>query len=81
MKWIAALWVVVLIALHQDIWFWKDKTLVFGLMPIGLLYHALFAVTASLTMWMLVKVAWPKEFDALELSNSEKNKKEEGKPS
>jgi Protein of unknown function (DUF3311) len=72
MKWIAALWVVVLLALHQDFWFWKDKTLVFGLMPIGLLYHALYTIAASLTMWMLVKVAWPSEYDHVESEAGDK---------
>jgi hypothetical protein len=72
MKWIAALWVVVLLALHQDMWFWKDKTLVFGLIPIGLCYHALYTVVASMTMWMLVKVAWPSEFDHVERDEGDK---------
>jgi hypothetical protein len=72
MKWLAAAWVVILLALHQDFWFWTDKTLVFGLMPIGLLYHAGYTVVASLTMWMLVKVAWPKEYDHVEREGDEK---------
>lgn len=63
MKWFATLWVVVLIALHQDFWLWTNKALVFGFLPIGLVYHALYAVAAALTMWMLVKVAWPKHLD------------------
>lgn len=66
MKWLATAWVVILIALHQDFWNWTNKTLVFGFLPIGLVYHALYAVAASLTMWMLVKVAWPKELDHIE---------------
>ena len=66
MKWLATVWVIVLIALHQDFWLWTNKTLVFGLLPIGLVYHACYAVAAALTMWMLVKVAWPKELDALD---------------
>jgi hypothetical protein len=63
MKWLATILVVVLIALHQDFWLWTDKTLVFGFLPIGLVYHALYAIAASLTMWMLVKVAWPRHLD------------------
>jgi hypothetical protein len=66
MKWLATVWVIVLIALHQDFWLWTNKTLVFGLLPIGLVYHACYAVVAALTMWMLVKVAWPKELDVLD---------------
>jgi hypothetical protein len=58
--------VVVFIALHQDLWFWKDRTLVGGFMPIGLLYHACYSVGAALTMWLLVKTMWPKELDDAE---------------
>ena len=30
-----------LYALHQDIWFWRTaRPLVFGFLPIGLVYHA-----------------------------------------
>lgn len=51
---------VVLYALHQDIWFWRTAhPLVFGFIPIGLFYQAMFSVAASLMMWLLVKYAWP----------------------
>ena len=46
--------------LHQDFWFWRTPyPLVFGFVPIGLFYHACFAVAAALVMWLLVKFAWP----------------------
>ena len=52
--------VVVLYVLHQDIWFWRTaRPLVFGVLPVGLFYHGLFSVAASLLMWALVKFAWP----------------------
>jgi hypothetical protein len=52
--------VVVLYILHQDFWFWRTPyPLVFGFVPIGLFYHACFAVAAALVMWLLVKFAWP----------------------
>ncbi len=52
--------VLALYVLHQDIWFWRTpRPFVFGFIPIGLFYHAMFAVAASLLMWMLVKFAWP----------------------
>lgn len=52
--------VVVLYVLHQDFWFWRRAhPFVFGFIPIGLFYHACFAVAAALIMWMLVKFAWP----------------------
>lgn len=50
---------VALFFLHQDVWFWSDATLVFGFMPIGLLYHACFSVAAGLLWLAAVKFAWP----------------------
>ena len=41
--------VVLLLVLHQDNWLWNDGTLVFGFMPIGLLYHAGISMAASVT--------------------------------
>jgi hypothetical protein len=32
---------------------------VFGFLPIGLFYHACFALVCSLLMWLLVRYAWP----------------------
>ena len=52
--------VAALYVLHQDIWNWRTPyPLVFGFVPIGLFYHACFAVAASLLMWLLVTFAWP----------------------
>ncbi len=52
--------VVVVYALHQDVWFWRTaRPLVFGFLPIGLAYHAGFSVLAALLMWLLVSRAWP----------------------
>jgi hypothetical protein len=56
--------VVVLYILHQDFWFWRTPyPLVFGFVPIGLFYHACFAVAAALLMWLLVKFAWPSHLE------------------
>ena len=52
--------VVALYALHQDIWFWDvAQPLVFGFLPIGLFYHAVYSVAIALFMILLVRVAWP----------------------
>jgi hypothetical protein len=49
-----------LYTLHQDIWFWRAATpLVFGVLPIGLAYHAAFTLATSLVLWWLVRRAWP----------------------
>lgn len=52
--------VLSLYVLHQDVWFWTTaRPLVFGVIPVGLFYHACFSVAASLLMWALVRHAWP----------------------
>ena len=55
--------VVALYILHQDIWFWRSSYLVFGFIPIGLFYHAVFSIAAALLMWLLVTYAWPSHLE------------------
>jgi uncharacterized protein DUF3311 len=55
--------VAALYILHQDIWFWRSSHLVFGFIPVGLFYHGLFSVAASLLMWLLVTFAWPSHLE------------------
>jgi len=50
---------LLLVVVHQDFWFWDDRTLVFGFMPIGLFYHALFSLAAAGVWALAVKFAWP----------------------
>jgi hypothetical protein len=59
--------VLLLYALHQDVWLWRSaRPLVFGFMPAGLFYHACFCVAASLLMWLLVALAWPAHLEEAE---------------
>ncbi len=59
--------------LHQDYWNWKEyKPLIFGILPIGLAYHAAYSIGAALMMWVLVRVAWPKHLESIEEHNSKK---------
>ena len=47
-------------ALHQDYWFWREaRPLIFGVMPIGLFYHAAYMVVSALVFWGLVTYFWP----------------------
>ncbi|HXG24471.1 MAG TPA: DUF3311 domain-containing protein [Chthonomonadales bacterium] len=69
-KWILTLIVIVVIVLHQDIWLWTDKRLVFGFLPIGLAYHVGYMFLASATMALLVRFAWPKELEKVEVTPS-----------
>jgi len=62
-SWILALAVAALYLLHQDVWFWRDGRLVFGVLPVGLFYHALYSVACAALMWALVRFAWPAELD------------------
>ena len=61
----AVLIVLVLYALHQDVWFWRDaRPLVFGFMPIGLFYHVAYTVALSFAFWALVRLIWPSHLDS-----------------
>jgi len=62
-KWIWIVFVLLFI-LHQDVWYWDDRTLIFGFLPIGLGYHALFSLAAALLWAAAVKWAWPSDIEA-----------------
>ena len=62
-KLVLTLAVAALYALHQDFWFWRDPRLVFGVLPIGLVYHAVYCLACAGLMWALVKFAWPRELE------------------
>ena len=59
MKWLLTILVIAVYLLHQDYWNWKDSTLVGGILPMGLAYHAVYSVLAAVMMAVLVKYAWP----------------------
>ena len=64
MRFILAGIVIAAYLLHQDLWFWRTaRPLVFGFLPIGLFYHAVFCLLCSVVMILLVKFAWPGHFD------------------
>ena len=59
--------IVAVYLLHQDFWNWKKtEPQVFGILPIGLAYHAGYSVLAAILMLVLVSVAWPKHLENLE---------------
>ncbi len=55
--------VAALFVLHQDFWWWSDRTLVLGFLPIGLAYHAAFSLAAGLVWALANKHAWPEELE------------------
>ena len=55
--------VVILAILHYDFWYWDDRTLVAGFMPVGLWFQALISVAAGCAWALVVKYAWPKHIE------------------
>lgn len=53
-----------LFVLHHDFWWWSDRSLVFGFLPVGLAYHAAFSVAAALLWLAANRFAWPEELEA-----------------
>ena len=55
------MWIVFwgLFLVHQDLWFWNDGTLIFGFLPVGLAYHALYSVLAGVFWVLAIRFAWP----------------------
>ena len=64
-RWSPAIWLaaILLFLLHQDLWFWSDGTLVFGFLPIGLAYHALYSIAAACLWALAVRFAWPRTLE------------------
>ena len=57
--------VVLAFFLHQDVWYWNAATpLVFGVLPPGLWYHAIYALGCAGLMWYLTRVIWPAHLDS-----------------
>lgn len=57
LKWFLYLLLLVLFILHNDFWFWGTSKIVLGI-PVGLLYHILFCLAASVLMFSIVKFVW-----------------------
>ena len=54
---------VVLFGLHHDFWWWDDRTLVWGFLPIGLAYHAAFSVAAGVLWALAARYDWPSHIE------------------
>tara|TARA_Y100001978_G_scaffold171932_1_gene161954 strand:+ start:226 stop:477 length:252 start_codon:yes stop_codon:yes gene_type:complete len=67
-----------LLILHQDNWFWTDSTLVFGFMPVGLLYHAVISFAAACLWFAAILLIWPSGVDqAASSDDPSQNKNQE----
>jgi len=51
--------VIALAVLHQDFWLRDDPTLVAGVLPVGLAYHALYSLACAGLWLFAVRYAWP----------------------
>jgi len=56
--------VLLLIVLHQDVWFWTDERLVFGFLPIGLAWHMGISIAAGVTWYLATLYCWPVDRNA-----------------
>ena len=60
----AALLVLALYGLHQDVWFWRTAhPIVLGVFPIGLAYHVGYMLITAGLLALLVTRAWPSHLD------------------
>jgi hypothetical protein len=61
---LTALVLLVFFALHQDLWFWREaRPLVFGVLPVGLAWHAAYTLAVSAIMAVLVRRSWPSHLE------------------
>ena len=51
--------VLLLVVIHQDIWFWNDDRLVLGFLPITLAWHGGISLAAGLVWFLAIQFAWP----------------------
>lgn len=67
MKWLLLILTLVLIVVHQDFWNWNQvDPRAGGFLPVGLWYHALYCVAASVLLAMFVAFAWPSHLEKAE---------------
>jgi len=52
-----------LVVAHHDFWWWDDRTLVLGIIPVGLAYHAAFSIAAALLWALACRWAWPSHIE------------------
>jgi hypothetical protein len=78
MKWFVYLLAAALLVLHQDTWNFHSAELVFGFLPIGLAYHAGFALACAVLMYLLVTFAWPKHLEKYENETPDSTHRPEG---
>lgn len=56
---------ILMLILHQDVWAWSDDSLVLGMLPAALAYHAFFSICCALLGLAAIRYAWPHELEKL----------------
>jgi len=54
---------VLLLLLHQDFWNWSSGNLLFGFLPTGLAYHAIFSILCSVLGAIAIQRVWPADVE------------------
>jgi hypothetical protein len=69
----AFIWVMViaLLILRQDVWLWKNDTLVFGFLPIGLMSQIGISIGAAIVWYLATIFAWPANLEHVEESTTD----------
>lgn len=55
--------VIALAVLHHDFWLWSDRSLVLGILPVGLAYHMGISIAAGLVWALVIRFAWPERVE------------------
>lgn len=72
MKALLSVCTLLLYLLHQDFWFWRTAhPLLFGILPVGLGYHAAYCLLAAAWMLILIRTIWPSHLESESESSPE----------
>ena len=52
-----------ILVLRHDFWNWHRAEPILWFLPVGLWWQVMVTLLASLTMWLLVRFAWPKHLE------------------
>ena len=60
MKTFLGIALLALAVLHHDFWWWNDRTLLFGFLPVGLAWHVGISLAAGALGLLAVCACWPR---------------------
>lgn len=63
MKIFIACFIGLLFILRHDFWWWDDKSVVGGFLPIGLAWQIAITLAAGIGWWLATKFCWPAELE------------------